>query len=193
MNDIIYCYPGSSVLINYYDIRNEGQLLEVEKKLSMLRILELQNHPILGDFSLKHLCEIHRYIFQDIYPWAGKLRTVDIAKENLFCRAELIETSAKEIFPKLRKMLSDKKVIDSEDIAKQLAYFFSEINALHPFREGNGRAQREFIRVCALSLGYDFDLRKTTPAEMLEASKASFLCEYGLMEAIFLKCLDKIE
>ena len=89
MSDTIYCYPDSDVLINKLDIRELDKLHTFERKLTMLRLLELMDKPISGKFDFKHLQAIHRYIFQDVYDWAGKVRTVDIAKGNMFCNVRL--------------------------------------------------------------------------------------------------------
>ena len=77
MSDTIYCYPDSDVLINKLDIRELDKLHTFERKLTMLRLLELMDKPISGKFDFKHLQAIHRYIFQDVYDWAGKVRTVE--------------------------------------------------------------------------------------------------------------------
>ena len=103
MSDKIYCYPNSDVLINKLNIHDTDKLLEVERKLTMLRLMDLLEKPISGKFDLEHLRNIHKYIFQDIYPWAGKIRTVDIAKSNMFCKVQFIEMQAIEIFGKLQK------------------------------------------------------------------------------------------
>lgn len=98
MADAIYCYPGTDVLVNKLGIQDYEKLQVIERKLTMLRILDLIDKPIKGNFDFKHLCSIHYYIFQDVYDWAGKVRTVDIAKGNRFCNVMFIETQAKEIF-----------------------------------------------------------------------------------------------
>lgn len=144
MSDRIYCYPDSDVLINKLNIHDRDKLFEVERKLTMLRLMDLLEKPITGKFDFKHLQNIHQYIFQDIYPWARKTRTVDIAKSNMFCKVQFIETQADEIFLKLQKD-DFLKQLSKEKFAKKAAYYFWEINALHPFREGNGRTQRESI------------------------------------------------
>ena len=82
--------------------------------------------------------------------------------------------------------------LNEENTASRLAYYFSEINALHPFREGNGRSQREFIRTLALHIGYVINFAKVSKEEMLKASKDSFLCDYGKMEQLFKKCINQI-
>ena len=155
----------------------------------MLRLYELLNKPIKGNFDLKHLQSIHKYIFQDLYIWAGEIRTVDIAKDNMFCKAIFIEDQAKEIFLNLKK---EKYLLglDKKTFAKRLAFYFSEINALHPFREGNGRSQREFIRSLALKNGYLIYFNRVLKDEMISASKKSFLCDYTEMENIINKCIQ---
>ena len=135
MSDTIYCYPDSDVLINKLDIRELDKLHTFERKLTMLRLRKLMDKPISGKFDFKHLQAIHRYIFQVVYDWAGKVSTVYIAKGNMFCNVRFISGQADEIFTKLKeeKYLAG---LDEETFIKRLAYYFSEINALHPFREG---------------------------------------------------------
>lgn len=190
MSDKIYCYPDSDVLKNKLGIRDIGELGRMEKRLTMLRILELVDKPIQGNFDLKHLQAIHKYIFQDVYEWAGKIRKVDIAKGNLFCNVKFIESQAEEIFGKL-KAEEHLKGLDEGEISARLAYYFSEINALHPFREGNGRCQREFIRTVAFHAGYVINFANASREEMLRASEDSFLCDYRRMEQLFAKCVRK--
>ncbi len=190
MPDELYCYPGSNVLKNKMGIRDMEQLHEMERKLTMLRILELLDKPVRGTFDLKHLQAVHAYIFQDVYDWAGELRKVDIAKGNMFCNAMFLSGQAEEIFGKL-KAENYLHGLEEDGFAIRLAYYFSEINALHPFREGNGRSQREFIRCLALHNGYVINFVNADKDEMLEASRESFLCEYGAMERLFRKCLKK--
>ena len=192
MGDLMYCYPDSDVLKNKLGITNQGKLHEIERKLTALRINDLVRQPIQGKFDLKHLCDIHYYIFQDLYTWAGNLRKVDIAKGNLFCKAMFLKNQSEVIFGDIKKD-SYLEGLDYDAFVKRLAYHFSEINALHPFREGNGRCQREFIRELALYNHYVIDFRKADEKEMLDASVDSFLCKYGKMEELFTKCLRKIK
>lgn len=189
MSDRIYCYSNSDVLINNLNIYDAIKLNEAEQKLSMLRLVDLLDKPVEGKFDLKYLQSIHKYIFQDVYPWAGKIRTVDIAKSNMFCKVQHIETQANEIFKKLK---NDCYLVDlsKEKFIKKAAFYFSEINALHPFREGNGRTQREFIRQLAYKAGYILYFASISDQEMLEASIDSFVCKYEKMEALFTKIIE---
>lgn len=188
MSDRIYCYTESDVLINKLNIRDLDRLSEAERKITQLRLNDLISSPIHGDFDLKHLQGIHKYLFQDIYSWAGRIRTVDIAKSNMFCKVQFIQNQADEIF---RELKSDNYLADlqKEAFVQKIAYYFSEINALHPFREGNGRSQREFIRELAIQQGYTIRFVKISATEMLEASLDSFVCKYQKMEDLFEKAL----
>ena len=190
MPDELYCYSGSNVLKNKMGIQDKERLHETERKLTMLRIMELLDKPLRGAFDLKHLQAIHAYIFQDVYDWAGEIRKVDIAKGNMFCNVMFLSGQAEEIFGRL-KAENYLYGLEEDGFAARLAYYFSEINALHPFREGNGRSQREFIRCLALHNGYVINFVNVGKNEMLEASRESFLCEYGAMESLFRKCLRK--
>ena len=177
-------------MVNKLGIQDYEKLQVIERKLIMLRILDLIDKPIKGNFDFKHLCSIHFYIFQDIYDWAGEVRKVDIAKGNMFCKMTFIEPQAEEIFGRLRKE-KFLEGLNQQEIARRLAYYFSEINALHPFREGNGRSQREFIRSLALKNGYVLSFSNISAEEMLKASQESFLCNYKAMENIFEQCIRK--
>lgn len=190
MSDKIYCYPDSDVLINKLNIHDAEKLMEAERKLTMLRLIDLLDKPAAGKFDFKHLQNIHKYIFQDVYPWAGKIRTVDIAKSNMFCKVQFIEMQANEIFGKLQNDCYLEK-LSKDKFAKKAAYYFSEINALHPFREGNGRTQREFIRQLACSSGYILHFATISEKEMVEASIDSFVCNYEKMEALFTKIIEE--
>lgn len=180
-----YCYPNSRVLKNKLNIHDFDKLYNRERDLADLRSRELFESPIKGKFDFKHLQKIHEYLFQDIYDWAGKVRTVDIAKGNLFCRFFAIESEADRIFTELK----NEKYLQNLNVAgfsKRLAYYLSEINALHPFREGNGRAQREFIRQLAYQNGYFLSYAGITQDEMLSASEASFKLDYSPLENLIL-------
>jgi cell filamentation protein len=181
--DSAYCYPESSVLINKLGILDEETLWEAERQLSSISILEILSKPIAGRFDFKHLRAIHKAIFKDIYPWAGNLRTVNISKGNLFCLPAHLEVYGNGIFEKL----IFENYLESESQAalpEKLARYLCEINMLHPFREGNGRAQRVFIEYLARNSGLHAEFSKVSEAEMNEASSLSFSHEFGMMEDI---------
>ena len=173
MGDSKYCYPDSDVLINKLNIRDQSDLFEAEKKLTFARLQKLQSDPIKGGFDFNHLKAIHHYIFQDLYEWAGQERTVEIGKGNLFCTVACIQAYAKSVFDKYYSQCYAAKS-NFDDYVRVFADNYGDLNALHPFREGNGRSQREFARLICLECGYNFDLSCATHKEMLEASQLSF-------------------
>lgn len=188
-----YCYPGTDVLMNKYDIHDADSLFNVERRISLAKAMLLQKQPMQGNFDLNHLRAIHRFLFSDIYDWAGEIRTVDIGKGNVFCHAAYIEKEANRLFDELRHEHYLNDIDELASFAKRIAYYLSEINAIHPFREGNGRAQRIFVQHLSYYNGFRLRFDKITKEEMLAASQASFLCEYEPMEKIILRGISKAE
>lgn len=169
MQDSKYCYPNSNVLKNKKNIKDLKTLGYAETRYTAARLLELENKPIRGRFDFEHLCKIHKYIFQDLYEWAGKTRNINISKGNNFCDYRIMPTYGSSIFENYYPDCYDARN-NKEEFVKVLSKHYGEVNALHPFREGNGRTQREFARELCLKCGYVFDLRKTTHKQMLQAS-----------------------
>jgi cell filamentation protein len=151
--DSVYCYQGTDVLKNKFNIKDESLLNIKERQVTAIRIIELIKDPIPGKFDFKHLLNTHNYIFQDLYSWAGKVRTVDISKGVCFCPTQYISNEADRIFNGIKKE-NYLKGLNIDKFSDRLAYYSGEINALHPFREGNGRSTREFIRSLAQEAGY---------------------------------------
>ena len=184
-----YCYPHSGVLINKLGIKDHDELVTAEREITSLKIAVAKAEPILGDFDFDHLKQIHKFIFEDIYAWAGEFRHVNIAKGNHFCLHQNIEMYAVGIFGKLK---SENYLLDNEaSIAHRLAYYLSEINVLHPFREGNGRAQRLFIEYLADNAGYKVDFSNISAEEMIVASAESFARDYTKINEMFEKITTK--
>jgi cell filamentation protein len=184
-----YLYPDTSVLRNLADIRDANRLNQFESDHFFARLLELHENPIRGSFDSDHLRHIHKYVFQDVYAWAGEFRSVPIAKGNsFFARPEHIRAELQKLFHQLagEQYLRGN---DSKGFSQRAAHYLGEINALHPFREGNGRAQREFIRELAVESGYEIAWDRVTQDEMFAASVASF---HGGSNEAFATILNKI-
>lgn len=179
-----YCYPHSNVLINKLGIENAEKLRIAEREITSVRIANAKINIIKGYFDLLHLRKIHRYIFGDIYEWAGQIRWVNIAKGNMFCNYEFIDDNADVLFGELMQENFLKNTTE-EQIPLRLSYYLSEINAIHPFREGNGRVQRAFIEYLAENAGYHVDFSQVTDRQMIDASADSFVKDYTKMDAIF--------
>jgi cell filamentation protein len=169
-----YTYPGTDVLRNLLDIRDPQQLAAFEANATIARLVELDAAPLLGEFDLTHLKAIHRHIFQDVYDWAGEFRAVNISKgRHLFGAAAFVEPALRDVLSKLPK---DQYLngLAPKAFSTRAGYYIGEINAIHPFRDGNGRAQREFIRELAAQAGLVIDWSRVSRDQMLAASLKSF-------------------
>jgi cell filamentation protein len=166
-----YTYENSTVLVNKLDLRDQKELDDYEAEISNARSEE----PLPeGKLDFGHYCAIHHHLFQDVYDWAGKHRTVRISKQGSpFCFPEHIEAQATRLFVALRtsNFLEDLKY---DDFSIQAAHFLPELNAIHAFREGNGRAQLTFFALLADNAGHPLDLAKLDPDLMLKAMIESF-------------------
>ncbi len=186
----IYCYEDCDVLKNKLNIKDKKKLQEYEAKITAAKLLSLRQKEITGNFDTKHLVSIHTYLFEDIYPFAGKFRKENIAKGAFrFAEWEYIPNELEKLLTKLKKSNYLKGYSKSE-LAQALAYYISELNVLHPFREGNGRCIREFIRQLALKNGYTLNLKKVPPEATLEASIKSIV-EIDDLTKIMEECLEK--
>lgn len=188
--DDYYCYPDSPVLKNELGIKDEKELDAAEREITSLKIAKLNNEPLDGDLDFNYVKRIHKYLFDGIYEWAGETRKTDISKGNIFCQHELIEINAEALFNELKaeKYLNG---LDKEATIKMLAYYLGDLNTIHPFREGNGRVQRVFIRELASRAGYLVNFDGISQEEMIRASDASFHYDYELMETIIARSIKE--
>lgn len=147
--DYTYIDPESGLLKNLLKISDYEVLLFVESSAVSKRLQELFKNPITIE-GTSSLLEIHQHLFQDIYAWAGKVRTVNISKDGKpFFDGERFSSA----FQYIDSLIDEYRTINSSnfaEIAKALASILDHVNFLHSFREGNGRTQREFIRLLAL-------------------------------------------
>lgn len=135
--DTIYCYENTSVLKNVPNIRDNKKLEDYERSIVAIKLMALNKEGITGDFSINHFLSIHKFLFEDIYPFAGKLRRTNISKGFFqFAQWEYIESELENLLFNLKKE-NYLKGLDIMTFVKRLAYYWSEINVLHPFREGN--------------------------------------------------------
>lgn len=150
-----YVYPNG-VLINLLGLRETAILNEAEADFASARIIQLQEVPLKGDFSLGHLRSLHQFIFQDIYPWAGELRQVGIGKnDTIFLPHEEIEAAFHVVEARLaRSDFFAGLHGDLSGFASEAGAALGAINHIHPFREGNGRTQREFLDLLARRAGF---------------------------------------
>lgn len=187
-----YVYPGTTVLRNLRGLTDPTLLEPFEARSTHRRISELIDKPLSGTFDTAHLKAIHRYIFQDLYDWAGQFRTVNISKGgHLFGPAPFLDSFLQQTISRLffENYLTG---LDAGRFAARAAYYLGELNAAHPFREGNGRTQREFIREVGLRAGYYVDWRAATRDRTIEASQVSHLRgDSSLFAGLIRDCLHR--
>ncbi len=155
--DYTFTDPKTGILRNLADIKDQDVLLFFESGAVTKRIKELYENPIKIK-DIESLFAIHRHLFQDVYSWAGKKRNVEISKAG---KQFFPTTHFENAFHFIDTLISDYKKISPKDkrqIAEKLAEILDNINYLHPFREGNGRTQREFLRLLALEKGSTLNL-----------------------------------
>lgn len=156
-SDYTYIDANSGVLKNLFDVSNPEDLLFLESVAVTKRISELYNRPIKV-VGIESLFSIHYHFFQDVYAWAGEKRIVEISKDG---KQFFPTTHFENAFHFIDTLIEDYKKVSKTDknkIAEKLAEILDYVNYLHPFREGNGRAQREFLRSLALEKGIDLNL-----------------------------------
>ncbi|CDT07742.1 Fic/DOC family protein [Vibrio coralliirubri] len=168
-------YPDTSIFVNLLGVKTSKEMKEKEGGITFLRTLELLQKPelISQTFDFSHLRAIHKYLFQDIYSWAGKPRSYDVKKGNdLFTPSDCLMKYESQVFQRSIDFLQRTEKPSKEDAAKQLASCLGIINIYHPFPEGNGRTQRVFISCLAAVFDFSVDWDKVHAWEMVETSKA---------------------
>jgi len=159
-----YLYPDNETLKNLFDVMDDSKLSDIEADYTSLRLKELLDNPLAGDFNLLHLCNMHRYIFQDIFDWAGKIRIINIEKSEEALSGLSVEYS--EVFDIVKhseSALSRMNAVDwnsicIEDKAKHFDEIMTEIWKVHPFREGNTRTIITFC--CDFADKHGFSLNR---------------------------------
>lgn len=173
-----YTDPDTKVLRNLLGITDAEALARAETDISLLTIARLSRLRLPGDYDLEHLRAFHRAIFDRVYPWAGEIRTVSIARTDVFCLPQYIETYAAEVFGKLRAE-NRLRGLDRERFVERLAHYLAEVNSIHPFREGNGRTQRAFFAQLARDAGYVLDWTGLDQASNTAASRTAMRGDEG--------------
>jgi cell filamentation protein len=173
-----YAYSGTSVLQNCLDIRDAGILEAFEVEISTLRAEEPLPH---GTFDPVHYCSVHRHLFQDVYEWAGQYRTVRTSKgDNAFCYPEHIPAQMDALFRSIHGGEAFAQRSRSEFLMEAVR-FLGELNAIHPFREGNGRAQLAFLGLIGATFNHPFAFERIDKDAFLQAMIESF---FGRFEGL---------
>ena len=190
-----YLDPHSGILRNKFGLSDQESLDRTEADAVSARSILLQLNPLKGNFDSDHLKGIHAYLFQDVYTWAGNFRTIPLAKADYIQGGRVTKFTAPDLIEHELKRVLDRLADDHflqglqrREFARKVAAMLSEINRIHPFREGNGRAQRQFVRQLADSLGYKLHFEVVSKERLIQASIQSANGDVAMMERL----LDEI-
>jgi len=173
-----YCYPGTTVLLNRRNLRAQRALTRFELAMSAQRADE----PLpIGRLSVSHYRAVHRHLFQDVYSWSGRFRSVRMSKQgSMFAYPEHIDREMKRLFSQLRQD-NYLRGLSANAFAEKAASFLTTLNAIHPFRDGNGRTQLAFMVLVANSAGHPLDLNRMQPGKLLQAMVRGFHGDESLL------------
>lgn len=182
--DVEYCYPPTyAVLKNKLNIRDPIKLDRIERRL--VSALSAENVPT-GKFDLAHLKAIHRHLFQDIYDWAGQIRTVEISKGgSQFQFRRFIETGMADVHRRLVE-LNFLKRLSAKAFSDHAGEIIGDVNHVHPFREGNGRVQMLYLRQLAEQAGHSIDVTMIEREAWMHASREAHFGRYEAMN----RCIE---
>lgn len=184
-----YCYPGTSVLRNILNLTDQDALSDAEQILSTAALDEIDFE--LPPYDLSYLSRIHRKLFGDVYEWAGVLRTVDISKqETRFCTVGRIEPESAKLF-RVLAAAQWFEGLSREGLVPAVADFYGEVNMLHPFREGNGRAQRVLFEHIIINAGFQIDWWEVETPEWVPANIAAAFGDPAPLIEIFERCIGE--
>ena len=163
-----YAYKGTTTLKNKLGLRDPELLAAFELEMTTLRASEALPR---GRYGARHYRRVHHHLFQDVYSWAGRYRTIRTSKGgNPFCYPEYIEREMNRLFATVGRLLAAE---DDEQFVREAAQFLAELNAIHPFREGNGRAQLSFMSMIGERAGFPLNFAAVQRASFLPAMIAS--------------------
>ena len=176
--DVMSNYPETKCLVNTFAIKDKTRLRYVEHFFVAVRTAEMFLSPIEMPFTFGGLKAVHEKLFSDIYPSAGMIRTKEASKRKDFCRPQYIEHYSQELFSRLSRDNYLRNIEDDADFANDLAFYMGEAEALHPFRDGNGRAVRFFFNRLVSRTGRKLHWAGCDADRMLEASIAAIDGDY---------------
>lgn len=184
-----YLYPGLNVMRNRLGIRQAERLAQAAYELTALRAATLPLGPSAR--GLPHLCAIHRHLYQDVFDWAGEIREIDIYQgDTRFCHFAYIEKEGNA----LMQDLEDEAYLvglNPEEFVARLSHYYCEINVLHPFRIGNGIAQRIFFEQLAIHAGYQLSWRDIDPEAWAQANQSGAMGDLSALQTIFGKVVSE--
>lgn len=195
-----YLLDDGKTLRNRVGATTPDDLRRAEDHLVETRALSLREHDLPGTYDLAGLQAVHRHMFQDVYDWAGELRTVSIRKsaDTWFTPVPDIEPSMEVLAGHLRAS-DNLRAIDAQHVPGALATVYDIVNQAHPFREGNGRVQREFLSALASESGHHIDWTKVTASvgdrenENDRVSRLALAGDNGPMRDMFARIVTRAD
>jgi len=184
-----YCFPGTHVLRNRLGLKSDHALMAAEQALTAIAAAGIELRP--PPYDMAYLQAIHHRLFEDLYGWAGEVRSVDISKDaTRFFVVHRIEAEASKLFARLaaQRWLCD---MPRETLIASAAEFFGDLSMIHPFREGNGRAQRIFFQHVLANAGYATNWWAVQADEWREANIAAVVCDYAALTKVFKRCISE--
>ena len=179
------CYENSTVLINKFDIHDESRLKIVEESISTFLIAKALKDLPFANVDFDYYKMLHKYVFGDIYEWAGTIRNIDMSKKGTrFCSAELIGQKGAAIFSRLNASDYLKKY-EHDNFINEFTELYCDLNMLHPFREGNGRIQRLFLTKLLKHIGYAIDFADFDADELMIATIKSVSGDVFMLRDLF--------
>lgn len=189
-----YIDPATGILRNLVGAKTREALGTAEGDLVFARLVQLTERPPAGSGDLAELQAIHRELFQDVFDWAGELRTVDIRKQQEgaepFLPVQMIERASFFAADELR---ADNYLrgMNEDQFIDRLAYHYDAFNYIHPFREGNGRTQRVMWNRIALEAGWQLDWQRVQgPTNNAACRAASEHQDLGPLREMFAKIVS---
>jgi|GEM_PF-593514 cell filamentation protein len=180
------------VLINKFGIIDKTLLFKVEAEKAMLRLSELYQNPIEGKYDFVHLSKIHKYIFGDVYSWAGETRNCDIAKFDLYCKPQYFESYSEPFFENLRKE-NYFRGLSQDDFCNKATVLMGNLYSTHFFREGNTRSLCEYMRELAQDAGYELNFGKIPYEQLRDSCFSSVRGNLELLHKSIGQCLGPLD
>lgn len=189
-----YIDQSTGVLRNLVGVTTQDELDQLEADVTPVIIATITAYDPqqIDNFDKQLLKDLHKEIFEPFYDWAGEFRTIDIGKGNsYFAHATYIDTFLDDVFSNLPENVSE-IAKDKKDFVLYLTDLYSGLNAAHPFREGNGRTIRTFVRLVAINYGWDIEWARMDPDKNIAACAEAMRADEKLMRAMFDELLIKL-
>ena len=173
MADDPYTYPGTDILRNRLGITADATLTEAERRLTLARGAHAARQPFPG--TADGYRSLHQHLFQDLYDWAGQDRSVSIAKGgSSFAAPAYIARELDKLFTDMAAK-NGFRGLARDEFFDRLGNHINELNAIHPFREGNGRTMRHHAAQVAREAGHPIRIASIDKTLWMDASRHGFL------------------